>query len=113
MNLGMHFGQAAALGLLRSAMADGGLRGPWASTMFTAVRLTNDQTLENWTGAGAPPWTWPRKALIIDVTHKAMYCFATGLIADHLSGRRGSGRGARQASLRPGRQSGVGPPPMD
>jgi hypothetical protein len=57
LNLLMHFGQGALLGSLRGVMAEGGLRGPWASVMFAAVRLTNDQTLENATGVGAPPWT--------------------------------------------------------
>ena len=43
------------LGVLRGVMAEGGLRGPWASAMFTVVRLTADQTQENITGIGARP----------------------------------------------------------
>jgi hypothetical protein len=39
-NLVMHWGQGIALGALRGVMAEGGLRGPWASAMFTVVRLT-------------------------------------------------------------------------
>ena len=65
----MHFGQAAALGVVRSIMAEGGLRGPLASLMFTTLRFSNDQTLENYTGSGAPPWTWPRNELAIDPSH--------------------------------------------
>lgn len=57
MNLGMHIGQAILLGAWRGLMAEGGLRGPRASAMFTVIRLANDQTLENITGQGAPPWT--------------------------------------------------------
>jgi hypothetical protein len=38
------------------------LRGPLASLMHTNLRLSLDQTLENLTGAGAPPWTGPRRA---------------------------------------------------
>jgi hypothetical protein len=110
LNLGMHYGQAALLGMLRSAMAAGGLRGLPASAMFTSVRLTNDQTLENYTGTGAPPWTWPRKELLIDVAHKAVYGIATGLVADRLAARRGPGAGARHARLRAGRHEDVGPP---
>ena len=112
LNFGMHFGQAAALGVVRSLMAEGGLRGPWASSMFTALRFANDQTLENYTGSGAPPWTWPRKELAIDVLHKTVYGFATGLVADRLAARRGPGRGAQHASLQPGRHSDVGPAPQ-
>ncbi|MFE1786523.1 hypothetical protein ACFW9F_29115 [Streptomyces sp. NPDC059506] len=72
-NLVMHFGQGALVGVLRSVMAQTGLRGPWSSAMFTVVRLTNDQVLENGTGVGAPPWTWPRDELAADLVHKAVY----------------------------------------
>ena len=54
-NLAMHWGQGIALGALRGVMAEGGLRGPRASAMFTVVRLTADQTQENITGIGARP----------------------------------------------------------
>jgi hypothetical protein len=84
-NLAMHWGQGIALGTLRGVMAEGGLRGPWASAMFTVVRLTADQTQENITGVGAPPWTWPRDELIIDLLHKSIYGFVTGLVADRLA----------------------------
>ena len=66
-------------------MAEGGLRGPGASAMFTVIRLANDQTLENLTGQGAPPWTWPRRELAVDLLHKGVYAFTTGLIADVLA----------------------------
>lgn len=102
LNLLMHFGQGILLGALRGIMANGGLRGPWSSTMFTVVRLTNDQTLENATGVGAPPWTWPRRELAIDVAHKAVYAFATGAVADRLPGRsRRPGESTRECYVRP------------
>jgi hypothetical protein len=85
LNLGMHFGQAVLLGAWRGLMAEGGLRGLRASAAFTVIRLANDQTLENITGQGAPPWTWPRDELAIDVFHKAVYAVTTGLIADTLA----------------------------
>ena len=109
LNLAMHYGQAALLGTVRGIMAQAGLRGPWASGMFTVVRLTNDQILENATGVGAPPQTWPRRELAVDVLHKAVYGFATGMIADWLARRDGPGPGQRHAAKRPGRRSGVGP----
>jgi hypothetical protein len=108
-NLAMHLGQGALLGALRGVMAAAGLRGPWASAMFWAVRLTNDQVLENATGVGAPPWTWPRGELVVDLFHKGVYAFATGLIADTLAARRGLGPGQRHAALVPGRRAHVGP----
>jgi hypothetical protein len=111
LNLLMHVGQGILLGSLRGIMADAGLRGPWSSAMFAVVRLTNDQTLENATGVGAPPWTWPRKELLVDLGHKAVYAFATGAVADALAARSGPGPGGEHARLRPGRHSDVGPVP--
>jgi hypothetical protein len=47
--------------------------------MFTEIRLSVDQTLENATGVGAPSWTWPRDELAIDILHKAGYAFALAI----------------------------------
>jgi hypothetical protein len=105
----MHLGQGALLGMLRGVMAMAGLRGPWASGMFWVVRLTNDQVLENATGVGAPPWTWPRRELIVDLVHKGVYAYATGVIADVLAARYGPGAGQVHAALKPGRRTHVGP----
>ena len=110
-NLAMHYGQGAGLGVLRSLMAHVGLRGPAASAKFTVVRLTNDQILENATGVGAPPQTWPRSELLADLLHKTVYGFATGLVADALAARRGPGPGQLHAAMAPGRRPDVGPLP--
>lgn len=111
LNLTMHYGQGALVGILRGVMAQAGLRGPVASGMFTVARLISDQILENATGVGAPPQTWPRRELAVDVLHKTVYGFATGAVADGLAGRDGPGPGQRHAALRPGRQSDIGPLP--
>ncbi len=84
-NLAMHFGTGASVGALRGVMAAAGLRGPWAATLYTPVRLSVDQTLENLTGVGAPPWTWPRDELVIDVAHKTVFALVTGAVADALT----------------------------
>ena len=84
MNWTMHWGQGILLGLVRGLMAEGGLRGPVGSFLFMNLRLLNDQTLENATGAGAPPWTWPVDEQAIDLIHKGVYAFATGAVADYL-----------------------------
>jgi hypothetical protein len=107
----MHYGQGALVGAVRGMMAAGGLRGPWASAMFTVVRLTTDQTLENATGVGAPPWTWPRPEIAVDVIHKGVYAYATGLVADVLAARRGPGPGQVHAAAHPGRLPDQPPPP--
>jgi hypothetical protein len=109
-NLAMHYGQGIALGPLRSLMAHAGLRGPVASAQFAVVRLTNDQILENLTGVGAPPQTWPRPELVVDVLHKAAYAVATGVAADVLARRSGPGPGQVHAAA-PGRRTGAGPVP--
>jgi hypothetical protein len=85
LKLGMHVGRAIVLGAWRGLMAEGGVRGGRASAMFIIIRLANDQTLENITGQGAPPWTWPRDDLVVDLLHKGVYAFTTGLIADALA----------------------------
>jgi hypothetical protein len=108
----MHIGMAAGVGALRGMMAFAGLRGPWASAMFTVVRLTADQTIENWTGVGAPPWTWPRDELLVDVAGKAVYAFVTGAVVDRLAAAAGASPGQRHAELAGGRRlHDVGPVP--
>ena len=81
-NLAMHYVSGAIGGVVRGVMSAANLRGPFASLMHTNLRLSLDQTLENATGAGAPPWTWPRDELVLDVTHKAIYSFVTGALTD-------------------------------
>jgi hypothetical protein len=83
-NMAMHYGTGAVMGVLRGVMSAANLRGPWASLMFTDVRLAADQILENATGVGAPPWTWPRDELVIDLLGKSVYAFATGALSDAL-----------------------------
>ena len=83
-NMAMHYGSGAIAGALRGVMAAANLRGPFASAMHANLRLSFDQTLENATGAGAPPWTWPRDELAIDVSQKTLFAFVTGAIADRL-----------------------------
>lgn len=76
-------------------------------------RLTSDQILENATGVGAPPSTWPRRELAIDVLHKTTYGLATGAVADALAARHGPGPGQQQAAVIPGRRSNIGPIPCE
>ena len=83
-NMAMHWSNGLVLGAVRGVMAAANLRGPAASLMHTPLRLTWDQTLENLTGVGAPPWTWPRDELVIDVVHKTVFSLATGAAADLL-----------------------------
>jgi hypothetical protein len=83
-NMAMHWSSGALLGAVRGVMAAANLRSPWASLMHTPLRLAWDQTLENLTGVGAPPWTWPRDELAVDIVHKWVFSVATGAVADAL-----------------------------
>ena len=101
-NMAMHWSNGVVLGAVRGIMAAANLRGPQAAALHAPLRLTWDQTLENLTGVGAPPWTWPRDELVIDVAHKTIFSLATGAVADALipaspgsSARRGA-LGARR-----------------
>jgi hypothetical protein len=93
-NHAMHWTTGALLGALRGVWSATGLRGPLASTWHTAVRLAFDQTVENVTGVGAPPASWPRQEKLVDVLHKTVYSLVTGAVADRwiapaLESRRG------------------------
>jgi hypothetical protein len=81
-NHAMHWTTGAVVGALRGLWAVLGMRGTRANATHTVVRLAFDQTLENASGAGAPPSTWPVGEQVIDVAHKAVYAFVTGAVAD-------------------------------
>ena len=99
-NMAMHYGTGALAGAVRGLMSAANLRGPLASLIHTGLRLSVDQTLENATGVGAPPWTWPRAELAIDILHKGVYAFATGAISDALVPPAPSSSAARPALSR-------------
>src|SRR3954468_7220413 len=84
LNWAMHWGQGILLGATRGLMAEQGLRGPVGSFLFLNLRLLNDQTLENATGVGAPPWTWAVDEQVMDLLDKGMYAFTPRVIADGL-----------------------------
>jgi hypothetical protein len=83
-NHAMHWGTGAVLGALRGVWAAVGIRGLEAHVAHTVVRLSTDQTLENATGVGAPPATWPRDERAVDILHKAIYSVTTGFVADRM-----------------------------
>jgi hypothetical protein len=83
-NHAMHWGTGAVVGGVAGVWAALGLRGPRAWLAHTAVRLAFDQTVENATGVGAPPHTWPVSEQAVDVLHKAVYSLVTGVVAERL-----------------------------
>lgn len=83
-NHAMHWGTGAVLGALRGVWAVTGIRGAQANAWHTVVRMAFDQTVENATGVGAPPASWPAREKIVDVGHKAVYSVVTGMVSDRL-----------------------------
>ncbi len=81
-NMAMHYGSGAVAGAIRGIMSCANLRGPFASLMHANLRLSFDQTLENLTGVGAPPWTQPRDELVLDLVEKSIFALVTGALAD-------------------------------
>src|SRR3954447_12106383 len=80
MNWAMHWGQGILLGAVRGLMAEHGFRGPVGSFLLMNLRLLNDQTWENATGVGAPPWTWPADEQAIALLHRAVSASAPGAV---------------------------------
>lgn len=80
----MHFGTGAAVGAVRGVWAATGIRGMPANAWHTVIRVGFDQTIENGTGVGAPPSTWPAKERGADVLHKTACAVVTGLVADRM-----------------------------
>jgi hypothetical protein len=78
----MHWMTGMLLGSLRGVWSATGIRGVEASATHTVVRLAFDQTVENATGVGAPPGTWPRSERVVDYVHKSLYSLVTGAVAD-------------------------------
>ena len=85
LNWAAHIGMGIAPAAWRGIMAEGGLRGPMSNLLYTAGRITFDETFENVSGVGKPPWEWPMGLATIDVMHKAVYAFTTGMVADRLA----------------------------
>jgi hypothetical protein len=81
-NHAMHWGTGALLGALRGVWSATGIRGTQATATHAVVRLAFDQTAENVTGVGAPPATWPVRERAVDLAHKGVYSFVTGVVAD-------------------------------
>lgn len=66
----MHWGTGALLGALRGVWSATRIRGAEATATHAVVRLAFDQTVENTTGVGAPPSTWPASERALDLAHK-------------------------------------------
>jgi hypothetical protein len=84
-NSAMHWLTGATLGALRGVWSVTGIRGTSATAAHTVVRLAFDQTLENATGAGAAPASWPVGEKTVDYLHKGVFAIVTGITSDALN----------------------------
>lgn len=75
---------SAALGALRGVWRASGLVRVRADVAQTLARIIVDQTLENATGAGAPPRTWRGGEGVVEVLHAAVAAVATGAVVERL-----------------------------
>ncbi|WP_432493342.1 hypothetical protein [Kineococcus auxinigenes] len=75
---------SAALGALRGVWRASGLLRVRADVAQTLTRVIVDQTLQNATGAGAPPRTWHRGEGVVEVLHAAVDAVVTGLVVENL-----------------------------
>ncbi|NHC15277.1 hypothetical protein G9H71_15960 [Motilibacter sp. E257] len=80
----MQVGTGVALGALRGVWRATGLIGVRADVVQTLTRVIVDQTLENATGAGAPPRTWRRGEGVVEVVHAAVAALATRAVVERL-----------------------------
>ena len=53
--------------------------------MFMDLCLLKDQSGEDATVVGPPPWTWPVNEQAVDLLHKGVCAFTTGCVADRLA----------------------------
>lgn len=83
-NQTIHWSQGLMLGALRGLWSEVGMRGPVWTGVHTVVRLALDQTLENTSRVGAPPASWPRQELTVDLLHKGVYSAVTGFLCDRV-----------------------------
>jgi hypothetical protein len=75
---------SAALGALRGVWRVSGLVRVRADVVQTLTRVILDQTLENATGAGAPPRTWRTGEGVVEVLHATVAAVATGAVVERL-----------------------------
>ncbi|PRY14162.1 hypothetical protein [Kineococcus rhizosphaerae] len=82
--LAMVVATSAALGAVRGVWRASGLLRVRADVAQTLLRIIVDQTLENATGAGAPPRTWRSGEGFVEVVHAAVAAVATGAVVERL-----------------------------
>ncbi|KAJ9640110.1 hypothetical protein H2201_009250 [Coniosporium apollinis] len=79
-----HFGMGIVTAPIRSIMSYYGIIGPFASFVFTGIRVLADQIVENTAGTSAAPWTWPINEQVIDLAHKGFFALIVGYITDKM-----------------------------
>ena len=82
-----HWAHGIGMGLVRSAVARAGLRGPSAAAAHFALLWGGDAALYRALGLADVPWRWERRELATDLLHKGVYAAATGAAYSALAKR--------------------------
>lgn len=85
LNSPVHWAHGIAMGALRGALDQAGLRGPEASAAHFALLWGGDAALYRALGIADVPWRWDADELASDVLHKGVYAAVTGAVYDALS----------------------------
>ena len=86
MNSPVHWAHGIAMGALRGALDQGGLRGPEASLVHFALLWGGDAALYRALGIADVPWRWDADELASDLLHKGVYAAVTGGVYDAMAG---------------------------
>ncbi len=85
LNLPVHWAHGISMGAMRGLLDAGGLRGPAASAVHSALLWAGDAALYRVLGIADVPWRWSLGEFGTDVLHKGVYAVATGLTFDALT----------------------------
>lgn len=79
-----HMGMSIITAPIRAIMSYYGIIGPFASFVFTGIRMGADQLVEQTAGVSNAPWTWPINEQVIDIVHKGFYALIVGYMTDKM-----------------------------
>ncbi|KAF2419595.1 hypothetical protein EJ08DRAFT_690534 [Tothia fuscella] len=82
LNHAHRFGMAIITAPIRAMMSYYGVIGPFASYLFSFVRIAADEAVEISAGTSTWPWIWPINQQVIDVLHKGAYSVIVGFLCD-------------------------------
>jgi uncharacterized membrane protein YagU involved in acid resistance len=80
-----HWGYGTGWGVVRGLLAERGASPAMATAAHGAAVWGNAQVALPVLDVAPPAWLWPRKEVLIDLFHHAVYALATGLAYERLT----------------------------